>query len=112
MTSFAGKFAQSAGDFTNTSAKLGSLTVTGQKLPKGSSYPAYVSAVHVSAPSIGTLKLANVSNAAGALQANVLKDTGTLTITALNPLTTGVSVLPAGTWEPGTADRPDVFTVV
>ena len=110
-SNFAGQFA-GHGDFANTAAKLGSLTVSGKKLPKGSSYPAYVSGVHLSAPSIGTMKLANVDSAAGAIQANVLADTGTLTVTALNPQVGGVTVLPAGTWKPGKAGRPDVFDVV
>ena len=107
-TDFSGLFAGHS-DFTNTAAKLGSLTVAGKKLPKGSSYPAYVSGVHLSAPSIGTLKLANVDST---VQANVLSDTGTLTITAMNPLTSGVSVLTAGTWKAGKAGRPAVIAVV
>lgn len=111
-SNFAGQFAGSAGDFTNLSAKLGSFTVAGKKLPKGSNYPAYVSGVHISAPTIGTLKLANVDSAAGAIEANVLADTGKLTITALNPLMGGVSVLTAGTWKPGAVGRPAVFGVV
>ena len=111
-TDFGGQFAESVGDFSNTGAKLGSLSVTGKKLPKGSSYPAYVSGVHVSAPSVGTLKLANASSAADGIQANVLADTGTLTITAMNPMMAGVSVLTAGRWKAGKAGRPGIFEVV
>ena len=110
-TDFAGQFA-GHDDFINSTAKLGSLTVTGQKLPKGSSYPAYVSGVHVSAPSIGMLKLANVDSTAGAVQAHVLADTGTLTVTARNPVMGGVSVLTAGSWKPGKAGRPRIWEVV
>ena len=108
-TDFAGQFAGSTDDFANAAAKLGSLTVAGKKLPKGSSYPAYVNGVHLSAPSIGTLKLANVDST---VQANVLSDTGTLTITAMNPLASGVSVLTAGTWKAGKAGRPAVVAIV
>jgi len=107
-TDFSGQFA-GHGDFSNAAVKLGALTVAGKKLPKGSSYPAYVSGVHLSAPSISTLKLANVDST---VQANVLSDTGTLTITAMNPLTSGVSVLSAGSWKVGRAGRPSVFAVV
>ena len=105
---FAGRFA-GHDDFINSAAKLGSLTVTGTKLPKGSSYGAYVSGVHVSAPSIGMLKLANVDGTAGAVQVHVLADTGVLTITALNPVMDGVSVLTAGSWKAGKAGRPGIF---
>ena len=42
----------------------------------------------------------------------MLSDTGTLTITAMNPLTSGVSVLTAGTWKAGKAGRPAVIAVV
>ena len=105
---------QSAGhdDFINSTAKLGSLTVTGRKLPKGISYPAYVCGVHVSAPSIGMLKLANVDSTDGAVQVHALADTGTLTITALNPVMGGVSVLTAGSWKAGKTGRPGIFDVV
>ena len=109
--SFAGQFAES-GDFVNSTARLVSLKVTGEKLFRGSSYPAYVSGVHVSAPSVGVLKLANVSDAVGAIQVNVVRDIGTLTITERNPVMEGVSVLEAGVWEPGTAGRPGIFSVV
>ena len=108
---FAGQFA-GHDDFSNSAAKLGALTVTGQKLPRGSSYPAYVSGVHISAPSVGTLKLANVDSTVGAVQVHVLADTGTLTVTAMNPLTSGVSVLTAGSWKPSKAGRPAIWEVV
>lgn len=111
-SSFAGDFASSATDFADRTAKLGSLTIAGRKLPKGSAYPAYVKDVHVAAPSVGTLKLANVDATAGAVRAHVLGDTGTLTIMARNPVMGGVSVLPAGTWKPGAVGRPEVFGVV
>ena len=110
-TDFAGQFAGHS-DFTNPAAKLTSLTVGGRKLPKGATHSAYVSGVQLSAPSIGTLKLANVSDDPDAIHGHLLSDTGALTITALNPLTAGVSVLTPGTWKPTTAGRPDVFDVV
>jgi hypothetical protein len=109
---FDGPCAQGAGDFGNAGAKLGNLTITGKRLPKGSSYPAYVRTVQLSAPSVGTLKLANVDSTAGAVQVHVLADTGTLAITALKPVMDGVSVLTAGSWKAGKAGRPTIWEVV
>lgn len=110
-TEFAANFAE-RGDFVNTAAQLTRITVAGQRLPGGSMHPVYVTNARISAPSIGWPDLANVSSAAGAIQANVLDDTGTLTISELGPLVAEESVLVRGRWMPGAADRPAVFVVV
>lgn len=106
-----GRFA-GHGDFANPAAKLGSLKVTGWKVPKRMPAPAYVVNSHISAPSVGTMKLANVDGTAGAMQAHVVADTGMLTISVLNPVMDGVSVIPAGAWKAGAAGRPGICEVV
>ena len=104
-TSFAGQFAES-GDFIDSTARLGSLKVMGEKLFRGSSYPAYVSGVHVSAPSVGTVSLVNVASTEDVIQVNVRRNTGALRIIVRGPATEGVRVVAAERCRPGKEGWP------
>lgn len=105
---FTGQFAASAGDFADTGAKLGNLSVTGKKLPQASSHPAYVSNCHISAPNLGTVSLMNVPAGSGAI-VYVLNDAGTLKV---NQTTLAdEAMLEGGTWKlPGV--RPGIWQLV
>ena len=76
---FDGRFAAAAGNFINTTAKLGTLTVTGAKLASGVSHPAYVIDSNISAPNVGTITLLNVPADTGPM-VYVLTDKGVLKI--------------------------------
>lgn len=107
-TSFAGDFASGAGDFANNTATLGSLKVSGRKLPKGSSHPAYVAGSHISVPTVGTVTLVNVADGAGAV-VHVLTDTGTLKVNQSKA--TSTAMFAPGTWKlPGI--RPPIWEAV
>ncbi len=102
-----GHFASSS-DFVNPAAKLTALTVGGKTLPKGSTYPAYVSGSHISAPTVGTVSLSNVAQSAGPI-VHVDNDLGTLKVLKKTPV--NASVADAGTWSKA-GIRPAIWQVV
>jgi hypothetical protein len=106
---FAGSFA-GHDDFTNPAAKLGSLKVTGQKLPAGQNHPAYVANSHISAANVGTLGLLNVpADAADAGPTiHVFNDVGTLQISQTKLV--AESMFPSGTSKTA-ATRPTLWQV-
>ncbi|GEM_PF-1156767 len=106
-TDFDGRFA-GHDDFTNTGATLGKLTITGLKLPKGSPTPAYMLDSDISAPSVGSLSLVNVSDH-GHPVVHVLNDVGVLKV-VVAPLADGV-MYAAGTWSKA-GQRPAMWDVV
>jgi len=106
-TDFAGQFA-GHGDFANTAAKLGSLTVKGKKLPKGSMYPAYVVNSHISAPSVGTVSLLNVAAGADAV-VHVMTDAGVLKVSQTKLV--DEEMFGGGTWKKA-GERPVIWDVV
>ena len=106
-TSFAGDFAGSD-DFANVAAKLGSLTISGRKLPSGSSHPAYVENSHISAPTVGTVTLLNVAADSGVV-VHVVNDAGVLKVN-LAKLVNEV-MFTSGTWQTAGV-RPAIWEVV
>ena len=107
-TSFAGGFASSAGDFANSTAKLGSLKVSGRKLPSGSKHPAYVAESHISAPNVGTVTLLNVPSSSGPV-VHVLNDAGTLKVSQSK--LTSTAMFGSGSWKVAVV-RPPIWEVV
>lgn len=106
-TSFAGDFASGTGDFANTTARLGSLTVSGRKLPSGSSHPVYVAGSHISSPTVGTVTLLNVPAGSGAI-VHVMADTGVLKVSRSRLV--GEPMMASGTWKTGS--HPVIWEVV
>ncbi|GEM_PF-769942 len=108
-------YARSSDDFdlsATVPAKLGSLTITGHKPPKGQVAPAFVQNSHISAPSFGNISLVNAPADTGKML-HVLSDTGMLKIAKWSD-----GMLPSGQWtggEPpqtGQPQRPDIVEVV
>lgn len=91
----------------NAAAKLGSLTVTGKKLPKGQSHPAYVVDSNISAPIVGKVSLLNVP-ADSAAVVHVMDDTGVLKISE-SKVKNELMFAP-GTYGPG--NRPLIWEVI
>ena len=107
-TDFAGDFATSASDFANPAATLGSLTISGRKLPSKASHPADVANSHISAPQVGTVSLMNLADTSAPM-IHVMKVTGTLKVSQ-SKLTSAPMFAP-GTWNlPGT--RPAIWQVL
>ncbi|GEM_PF-996533 len=106
--SFAGDFASSASDFADSTAKLGSLKVSGRKLPSGSSNPAYVAGSCISAPNVGTLTLLNVPGSSAPV-VHVLNDAGVLKVSQSK--LTSTAMFGSGTWKVAGV-RPAIWEVV
>lgn len=104
-TDFGDRFAT---EFTNVEAKLTTLNITGKTLPRGSTYPVYVSGSHISAPTAKSVTLTNVAADTGVM-VHVDNDTGTLKIVRKSPAET--AVLDALTSRTAGA-RPAVWEVV
>jgi len=92
---------------TNSSAKLGSLTVTGKKVPAGQSQPAYVVNSSISAPLVGKVSLLNVPVGSTAV-VHVMNDTGVLKINQSQVV--DEPMFAAGTFGPG--NRPLIWEVI
>ncbi len=104
-TGFEGDFAISPSDFTNPTATLGSLKISGRKLSARASHPADVANSHISAPLAGTLSLMNLADTSAPM-VHVMKVTGTLKVShsklTLEPM------FAAGTWKLP-AQRPPIW---
>lgn len=107
-TGFGGDCVETAGDFANSAATLGSLKIAGRKLPSSASHPAYVAGSHISAPTVGTLTLLNVPGASGPV-VHVLNDVGTLKVSQSK--LTSEEMFDGGTWNAAGA-RPAIWDVV
>ena len=107
-TGFAGDFADGAGDFANGTARLGSMKVSGRKLPASSRHPAYVAGSHISAPNVGTVSLLNVPAGSGAIL-HVMNDVGVLKVSRSK--LANETMLAPGTWKT-TEARPVIWEVV
>lgn len=106
-TGFAGQFA-GHGDFANPAAKLGSLKVTGQKLPKGQLAPAFVVNSDISAPSVETVSLVNVAATSDPI-VHVMTDAGVLKVSKTKLV--DEEMFGNGTWKKAGV-RPGIWQVV
>ena len=104
-TGFEGDFATSASDFTNPAAILGSLKISGRKLPSRVTRPPDVAGSHISASSVGTVSLMNVPADSGPI-VHVLHNSGTLKVNQ-SKLTNEPMFAP-GTWR-GAWGRPPLW---
>lgn len=101
-----------ASTFANPAAKLSRLTITGRKLPRSQTHPAYVTNSHISAPLYGTITLTNVPAETGPIL-HVLTDTGALKLKGFSP-----DMLPSGTWrathppKPTDPPRPSLVDII
>ena len=106
-TSFAGQFA-GGGDFIDSTARLGNLRITGEKLFSRSRYPASVADSHISAPSVGTVSLVNVAATFDPI-VHVMTDTGVLKVSRTKLV--NEEMVGSGTWKKAGV-RPAIWEVV
>lgn len=102
---FAGRFAESAADFGNAAAKLGSLTVTGRWMSKWATSRPLVSNSHISAGRYGKLSLMNVPSS-GAVFMHFGVDDG-----VLNLKSRGREPFMVGTWTVQYPSKPGLEVV-
>ena len=92
----------------NSSAKLGTLTVTGKKLPTGQSHPAYVVNSNISAPIVGKVSLLNVPAGSPAI-VHVMDDSqGVLKVSQSKMVSE--PMFASGTYGPG--NRPLIWEII
>lgn len=96
------------GEFSDDTARIGTLSVAGWKASKGQSHGVYVMDSDVWAPNVGSVVLANVAEGSGAV-VHVLEDAGTMRVSLKTPVD-GMVEMP-GTWR-NAGDRPGLWEVI